>query len=156
APLYYRGVRVSLRKRGTGHAELARIAIDSAAAATCPDPRPPGRADRPVGAVCAQASDCHENACLPRTPAEGASGGACATGTAAADCAAAAGGASACGLAFDPIFLAPFRACVAPAARVLGERCLTSSECATGVCCGGVCSTCCAGGGAAGTLGAAA
>jgi hypothetical protein len=40
-------------------------------------------------------------------------------------------------------FLDPYRACVTAGSKVLGELCFSGGECATGVCCAGVCSACC-------------
>ena len=53
-----------------------------------------------------------------------------------------------CGLAWSAALIEPFPACTVPAALVLGSRCLIDAECASGSCCGGVCSTCCPTGGA--------
>ncbi len=41
-------------------------------------------------------------------------------------------------------FVDPYRACVPAASRSLGQLCRADGECATGTCCDGLCSTCCA------------
>jgi hypothetical protein len=40
----------------------------------------------------------------------------------------------------------PHRACVEPASRRLGALCASDGECASGICCDGICQECCAGG----------
>lgn len=43
-----------------------------------------------------------------------------------------------------PPFVDPYRTCIAAASRTLGQLCLADGECATGTCCEGLCSSCCA------------
>ena len=68
----------------------------------------------------------------------------CAACTSDADC----GAGKVCGLGWGTAFIEPFPACAPAAAAALGDRCLVDGECASGTCCHGVCSTCCATGGA--------
>ncbi|HEY4186027.1 MAG TPA: hypothetical protein VGP07_13215 [Polyangia bacterium] len=143
-PTYFQSVRVSLRKSGAGQAVLAQIQV--AKSSGCTGAPPQGSLGRPAGATCESASQCAGSSCLarqlatelipdPSTPRD-----VCASCASDADCAAG----SVCGLTWSPAFLEPFPGCAAPPALSLGERCLTGAACATGVCCAGVCSACCA------------
>jgi len=146
-PTYFQSVRLSIRKSGAGRAVLARI--QASKAADCPGAPPVGALARPPGATCESAEQCSAaaGACRARPldseliPDPSAPRSVCATCAADTDCAPS----MLCGLAWSPAFTEPYPACVAPAARALGERCLQAAECTTGVCCQGVCSTCCAG-----------
>jgi len=145
-PTYFHSVRLSISKSGAGRAVLARIQASKATG--CPGAPPEGALARPAGATCEAAAQCASGACRPRplaselipdpgTPRSVCAG--CATDT---DC----GAGTLCGLAWSAAFVEPYPACVAPPALLLGQRCLEAAECASGVCCQGVCSTCCAGG----------
>jgi len=142
-PTYFQSLRLSIRKSGEGHVVLARIQASKASG--CPGTPPVGALDRPAGATCESAEQCAAGACRarplaseliadPSTPRDVCSG--CAAD---ADC----GAGALCGLAWTPAFVEPYPACVAPPALALGQRCLAAAECATGVCCQGVCSACC-------------
>ena len=150
APSYFRSLRVSITKQGDGQAALAQISASKSSDCTAPPPADP--LDRPAGATCEMSSQCGAGQCLARDFAEdlipdypNTEQLACETCTGDGDCAAG----SVCGLAFSAEFVEPFRACTPLTAALLGERCLTGTGCATGICCYGVCSTCCtdAGGG---------
>jgi len=143
-PTYFQSVRMSIRKSGDGQVILARI--QASKATDCPGAPPVGALQRPPGATCESALQCAAGTCRarplgaeligdPATPRQ-----VCAACAADADC----GAGLLCGLAFSPSFPEPYPACVAPPAATLGARCLEAAECATGVCCQGVCSTCCA------------
>jgi len=144
APTYFQSVRLSIHKSGDGHAVLARI--QASKATDCPGSPPVGALGRPPGATCESAPQCAEGACRARPLAAeliadpGTPRAVCADCGADADC----GPGLLCGLAFSPTLLEPFPACMAGPSSALGERCLAAAECATGVCCQGVCSTCCA------------
>ncbi len=146
-PSYFLSLRIAIRKTGAGQAELAQIQVSKAS--DCSGPTPVGALVRPAGATCEAASQCAGALCVPRTAAgtlfDDDTGrqvcAACATD-------AACGAGSVCGLAWSTAFIEPFPACAAAAAAVLGDRCLADGECASGACCHGVCSTCCATAGA--------
>jgi hypothetical protein len=148
-PDHFQGIRFRLRKTGPGHAVLAQIrAIDEDECGGEPLAARPG----PAGAACVEftlVSEtewqselrpdwCASNLCVGTVP--GFLGElACGECDGDASC-----GRHVCGLESRvPPFLDPYRACVRPASRVLGERCFGDAECATGLCCGGACSTCC-------------
>jgi hypothetical protein len=145
APTYFHGVRIAIQKQGDGEAALAQIAAASSDGCTAPPPT--GDLGRPAGATCEVAAQCADGRCLARPeneeliPDPSTVQMACEACAADGDCAAG----SVCGLAYDPAFYDPHRACVPAAAAVLGARCLGDGECATGVCCRGVCSVCCGG-----------
>lgn len=148
APTYFQSVRVSIRKSGAGRAVLAQIRADKSAS-VCAGIPPVGATNRPDGATCEAAAQCAGGECNPRPVAaelipdsSSTPRGVCAGCAGDADCAAG----EVCGLGWSAAFPEPFPACLVPSGLLLGERCLSAGECATGVCCGGICSTCCAGG----------
>ncbi|HUS28028.1 MAG TPA: hypothetical protein VMZ53_05950 [Kofleriaceae bacterium] len=145
----YDGIRFELTKKGTGAAVLANIgantAHDQCAGLTALDPGP-----RRDGAQCdpTMASQCASGICRGSATEVPAS----AFGLACAGCNPAApscGGTDVCGLgdAFSPVFAVPTQ-CVGTETKELGEKCITSAECASGGCFKlasdgmGVCSTC--------------
>lgn len=146
-PTYFQSVRVSIRKRGAGHAVLARIQATKSSSA-CAGTPPVGAINRPDGATCEAAAQCAGARCDARPlaaeliPDPTTPRAVCAACAGNADCAAG----YVCDLGWSPAFPEPFPSCLAPAALPLGARCLSDAACATGVCCGGVCSTCCASG----------
>jgi hypothetical protein len=146
-PTYFQSVRVSIRKSGVGRAVLAQIQAAKSASA-CPGTPPVGATNRPDGATCEAATQCAGGRCDPRPlaaqliPDPGTPRDVCAACAGDADC----GGGEVCGLGWSAAFFEPFPVCLAPSGLVLGDRCLSDGECATGVCCGGICSSCCAGG----------
>jgi hypothetical protein len=155
APTYFRTVRVSIRKRGEGHAAVAQIQI--AKSSGCSDP-PLFTAQRPDGAPCESTAQCTTGRCLPQASAElllsdpTKARAVCEACDADSEC----GAGRVCGLGFVADFVEPHRRCTPAAAGVLGDRCLTGGECAGGLCCRGVCSSCCAEPGAAAAAGCAA
>jgi hypothetical protein len=151
-PGSFQGILFRLRKSGGGRAVLAQISARSIDVAECAGaveleqpPVPPGGAcysndpDDPFAPdddLCGSGRSAvtRPGAYLPYACGD------CATDD---DC-----GGEACGVESRVApFLDPHRACVAPASRVLGELCFGGAECATGVCCEGVCSACCDGDG---------
>ena len=146
APTYFRTLLVSISKHGEGHAVLAQIQANSASGCTA---LPLSTSNRPSGATCETADQCANGRCLSRALAEELLPDAskprlgCEACAGDLDCAAG----SVCGLGWSDLFLEPFAACTTAGGRELGERCLAAAECATGVCCAGVCSTCCLDGG---------
>ncbi len=137
-PAWYSGVRFIVRKTGPGRAILAQLDVSKSDGCTTARPSLP---NRPLGAVCSAAGDCASGKCEKGDGFEEPSCSGCATD---ADCAPG----EACGLEAGPL-RSLYRACGPKLRHLLGERCAESAECATGVCCGGVCSECCAGAGPA-------
>ena len=126
----YGGVRFELTKHGSGHAVLAQIAakvVDGGCAGLPPIMPAPA----PVGAACSVPAGCASGMCT---------GGAC-VGCVPGD--ASCTGGEVCGLGdpTSPVFAIP-QECVPASARQLGENCLADSECASGICTAGACSTC--------------
>lgn len=137
-PTWFSGVRFAVRKYGPARAVVARLDVEPAPQEDCATPAV-ALPDRPPGAKCVEAAECASARCLP------VAGGLfdvsiCEGCTRDADCPAG----QACGVEAGPGVLV-HRACGAPARHALGERCSGGLECATGVCCGGVCSECCDG-----------
>jgi hypothetical protein len=146
-PTYFQSVRVSIRKRGVGHAVLAKIQATKSSS-VCAGTPSAGATNRPAGATCETAAQCAGARCDPRPlateliPDATVARGVCAACADDADCAAG----DVCDLGWSSAFPEPFPSCLAHPALPLGARCLSDEACATGVCCGGVCSTCCASG----------
>lgn len=129
----YRGIRFRIRKTGPGHAVLAEI--EAVRDEGCVDP-PIQVMPRPLGAACDEGADCDSGVCAPQAIWGGTVCSAC---DGPEDCAE-----GVCGLHVTELglHLSPYRACEPTAARSFGERCALDSECTTGWCTGGVCSTC--------------
>ncbi len=142
-PTYFQSLRISIRKTGSGNAQLAHI--QASKASDCSGTPPVGTpASRPAGATCEMTGQCAVGQCQVRpTNAElfpdNTTRSVCASCETSADCAAG----EICGLAWSSAFLEPYPSCIAPPALVLGSHCLVDGECASGICCQGVCSTCC-------------
>jgi hypothetical protein len=141
-PSYFRSLRILIGKTGTGKAELAQI--QASKASDCSGSPPLGDLARPAGATCELPIQCAGATCRPRaavaTLFDDDNGlQVCTACTTDADC----GAGMVCGLGWSAEFIQPFPACAPAAAAVLGDRCLVDGECASGVCCDGVCSTCC-------------
>jgi hypothetical protein len=145
----YTGIKFRLSKRGPGRAVLAEIRAKTRKAEECPgDPiaLPPG----PEGAFCLKAEQCASGVCNPSVAptAYWIPPPTCGTCAKDADCT----GGAICGVDDAvPWWLDPYRACVPPASRDVGELCAVDAECASGACTHGACSTCgpklaCAGG----------
>lgn len=123
----YEGIRFRLTKVGAGRAVLAQIAAE---VSDVPCPTLVDPVGRPLGAACLDGADCELGLCTGFVCSECASGAECDDG-------------AVCGKVEDwPAHLAPWHACVAPAARALGEPCFVDEECATGVCTGALCGEC--------------
>jgi hypothetical protein len=134
-PDSYQGIRVRLRKQGAGRAVLADIAaIDTDECTGAPIEVD----SRPKGAWCDSEHPCDSGICR-----DGLRSGApmvCSQCAGDTDCAAG----QICGVAqWVPGHLDPYRSCVDPEQLALGRICSRDTECATGVCCDRVCSTCC-------------
>ncbi len=146
-PTYFQAVRVSIRKDGVGRAVLAKIQASKSSSA-CAGTPPAGATGRPLGATCEAVAQCAGGRCAARPAATelildpGDARGVCTACAGDADCPAG----DVCGLGWSPAFAEPFPACLPPPGLVLGDRCLADGECRAGVCCAGVCSTCCASG----------
>ncbi len=134
-PTHYQGIRFRIRKQGPGEAVLAEISAASSDECTLP---PLVIDSRPDGADCSDPAQCDNGAC-ELSPPDGLGREVCGGCTDDGDC-----GGGACGLeSAVPRFLTPYRTCVAAGHHGLGEVCVSDSECTTGLCCGGACSTCC-------------
>ena len=134
-PVWYEGVRFTVRKSGAGRAVLGTLRVTKAG--DCPGPALE-LVDRPLGALCDGAGDCSSGHCE-----EVNQWGALKTRTCSGcgddtDCAKG----QACGVEAGTT-LKLFLECGASARHQLGERCVGDGECATGVCCDGLCSQCC-------------
>jgi hypothetical protein len=145
APTYFNGARIFIDHTGNGGAALAQLQeLDSSDCSGAPV----STTGRPLGAHCESDDQCTSSRCRPRTtdeqltPTTNDTASLCEGCDADSDC----GAGQICGLVFGAEFRAPFLDCI-PAAHGYGERCARASECATGVCCGGMCSTCCKDGG---------
>jgi hypothetical protein len=125
-PTWYHGVRFILRKDSSGYAALAQLSAE-----TSPDCSgvPVDLGGRPAGAPCEDDEQCTIGSCSGT--------GYCGGCERDADC----GG--------DDICVAlsesddPQLSCIPPASIPFGNECTRDEACATGVCCSGICSTCC-------------
>ncbi|NMB76072.1 MAG: hypothetical protein GYA21_13205 [Myxococcales bacterium] len=135
-PTWYTKVRFSLRKTGPGRARLAHLRIsDPGDCSGAPLPLE----GRPLGATCERDGQCASGVCGPSGfPYRNADDQylTCGECRQDADCSG-----DTCGLVPDEFGL--HAACVPEGSRHLGERCLQDRECASGVCCSEVCSSCC-------------
>jgi hypothetical protein len=135
----WNGITFRLVKHGGGHAVLAEIKAETRPAADCTGAAitlPP----RPNGGWCHAGGECASGVCSGQSddPAILFPAQTCAACTSDAQCT----NGFVCGIDDAlPSALTPFRACVPPASRVLGELCAEDAECATGVC-HQTCSTC--------------
>jgi hypothetical protein len=150
----YAGIRFELAKTGAGHAELSNIGAKLVSGG-CQGLTPIVATSRPLGAPCRVATDCASGICgdsIIQPPFN--LGGlffvgnlVCVGCSGDQDCTAPG---MVCGLGdpTSPVRATP-RTCVPTAGRVLGDQCIESAECATGVCADHVCSTCDTSGGCA-------
>jgi hypothetical protein len=133
----FTGIRFDIAKHGPGHAAVARMRA-FVVQDGCDGIAELSGGPAPLGALCEAAADCASAICTPNSifPADRRCTG---CDPSHATC----GAGEVCGLAEPgPAERAVPVACVAEGARVLGEQCLTGTECATGICTFGVCSTC--------------
>lgn len=130
----YSGVKFTIRKSGTGEAILAqleaRISDECNDALPAVEPGPPG-----FGAVCDAEHACDKGTCSDAPFGEGTQCEQCTPGTCLNN--------TVCGAvdAYGP-FVEPHAGCVPANSKALGDVCLTDSECESGICNGGACSTC--------------
>lgn len=134
-PASYQGIRFRIRKAGPGRVVLADIAaIDNDECTGAPI----AVASRPKGAWCDAQLACDSGIC-----SDGVAAGdppVCGQCISDEQCP----GDQMCGVAqWVPGHLEPYRTCVEPGQLALGRICARNGECATGVCCESVCSTCC-------------
>ena len=136
----YSGVRFELAKRGAGHAVLAQI--DAKTSTQCGDIAVLDPGPQPDGEPCQLDDECASGKCRPSAflPPFGLTGF---TSVCEACDASSCTNGDVCGagLPASPVRAVP-TACVAPASAELGEQCVTSTECASGICTSGVCSAC--------------
>ena len=130
----YTGIRFEIAQRGPGHAVVARmhaaVSSDGCDGVPALDGGP-----APLGARCDGDADCASAICVHDFFGIGQ----CTGCTGEAPCT----GGEVCGLAAPgpPERRVPID-CVAAAARVIGEQCLSGAECASGICTAAVCSAC--------------
>ena len=137
------GARFIIRKESGGRAVLAQMRLRKVNAGECVG-APVEVRDRPLGVECEDDSDCTSSICSEVTRLGWAYDGAvtrsqrCGGCRDTNDC----GGEEVCGQ--DTHDKYGFHlACGASGRHVLGEICVDGAECTTGVCCEGICSTCC-------------
>lgn len=138
----YRGVRFLLSKRGTGKATLAQIAATTAPSTDCAGFDPVTVAPAPNGAWCTDDDDCTSGLCRS-VPDESTFFGTVKACVGCDPAAPACDAGSVCGV-FEPssFVRSIVPACVTEAADETGQRCRVDTECASGICNGGVCSMC--------------
>jgi hypothetical protein len=136
----YAGVRFEITKAGGGSAVLANIGAQTSSA--CDPSLPaivPGKA--PLGAPCNTGTDCTSGLCDGSAflPGNGVGQDGFCTSCEPGGC----GSGQQCGagVAVSPVDAVPL-ACSAIGSKKLGELCVTATECASGQCYGGACSTC--------------
>lgn len=147
-PSRYQGIVFRLEKSG-GHAVLAQIRARTVTLEECEGAVAIEDVPVPLGGNCWSLEPdepftpldevCASGQCVPGQP--GSLQALCAGCEDDAGC----GDGEVCGVeaTLSP-FVDPYRTCIAAASRALGQLCQVDGECATGTCCGGVCSTCCA------------
>ena len=131
----YSGIRFEIAKTGAGRAMVAQVQAKVPQDGACAGLTPTAAAPAPNGAACTQASECRS--------------GICGAGTLFVDQCVGCDGSTPCpsgqvcglGDATSPIFGIPLQ-CVPSGASLLGENCLWDTECASGICTAGACSTC--------------
>lgn len=139
-PRWYRGVRFTVKKTGSGKAVLAHVRVTTSKDGCSAEPLPIRAA--PKGVPCTRDSDCKSQHCVSvkQWNAKTKSGDVqvCSACRSENDC----GGSEVCGVEAASDFKL-YLGCGAAARHAFGERCAFDGECDSGVCCGGVCSTCC-------------
>jgi len=140
----FAGIRFQLAKTGGGVAQLGNIG--AALADNCGDLPVIDARPAPLGSPCDTSTDCASGICgesAAKPPFYGTNDSATDTVCVACDDAHACGVGQVCGVGDA---LSPVRAvettCVPVSAKQLGELCSRPSECATGFCTYGMCSTC--------------
>lgn len=147
-PTRYQGIVFRLAKTG-GHAVLGQIRARTVRLEECAGAAEIEEVPVQLGGNCWSFDPeqpftlldevCASGQCAPGRP--GTLQALCSGCEADADC----GGGEVCGVESAlSSFVDPYRTCVAAASRALGQLCLADAECATGTCCEGLCSTCCA------------
>jgi len=128
----YGGIRFEIAKQGSGNAVVAQIQAQTSMSCAGLSPIYPMPA--PDGATCTSSANCRSNNCVPSLFS-----GVCAGCNHDNDCS----GGDVCGLgaATSPLYAIP-QECIAPASKQLADNCLEDQECASGICSGGLCSTC--------------
>jgi hypothetical protein len=124
-PTWYEGVRFIIRKDGPGYAALAQLSAESTFDCTAV---PIELLNRPAGSVCEDDGDCASGDCDDEV---------CAGCSANEDC----DEGQLCGLLAGHARV--WRECVDEASTAFAGRCAEDAQCASGICCHGVCSACC-------------
>lgn len=137
----FEGMRFEIAKHGSGHAELARLRVQTSTdcagfAPSFTSPAPPVGGDCTALSACAPGASCVSLGAPSIVPDSVCVG--CGSD---ADC----GSGDVCGLGapVSQTLMIPTE-CVPAAQTPLGELCSTGEQCETGVCAAGVCSTCAA------------
>ncbi len=141
-PLRPLSTRFVVRKTGKGAATLAEVKIKKVNSEHCVGVQPFSLSDLEDGSQCNAATQCRGGSCqkVAQEPQwADLALEVCSRCTSGAACS----GSQVCGLAWSSATYLIHRACVDQGKRVLGERCQLELECASGVCCDGVCSSCC-------------
>ncbi len=136
----WNGIKFRLAKTGAGSAVLAEIKAQTRPAADCNGLAPVVLGARPDGGWCGAGTDCVSGVCVYGAVPPGGIFAplVCAACTTDSQCA----NGAVCGIDDAlPSELTPFRACIPPGSRRLGELCAENAECATGIC-HETCSTC--------------
>jgi hypothetical protein len=146
-PMTAQHVRFIVRKSGSGAATLAEVKIKKVGNDACAGVQPIALRDLAEGSPCTTDNQCKGHSCAKVTQwplwydvnrevcASCTPGGTCPSG-------------QVCGVAWGDPSSYLHRACVARGVKLLGERCGDNEECAGGICCSSVCSSCCVGSGA--------
>lgn len=133
APEWYSSVRFIVRKEGSGEVVLAQLHASYDTSDRCAGDQVTPK-HLPARAPCDDGDECLSGMCETGYCVGCESDDDCSEG-------------QTCGYAaVGPLFDLPFNAlpqCVEPHERAVGAICLGDAECETGVCCEGVCSTCC-------------
>lgn len=142
-PRWYEGLRLIVEKTGPGQVVLAELSLENELVDACTGPPIEVQGATPgtpcsVDATCAGGGHCGPSDARGLGTRPVLSCGTCISD---ADCT----GGAVCGLTADSERL-PYATCQVPGLDPLGEACSAGAECASGVCCGGACSTCCEGG----------
>ncbi|NOZ86706.1 MAG: hypothetical protein GXP49_10625 [Deltaproteobacteria bacterium] len=137
APTWYSSVRFIVRKTGPGKAVLARIRVQDGM--DCMG-TPLDLDNRPDGTPCEKNSQCSNGFCT-NLDSESDSylkyGARCTPCKDSNDC----GQGQACSFVYENQH--ETTRCDLSSQKAMGERCVTSEECSTGICCKGTCSSCC-------------
>lgn len=141
-PMTLADVRFLVRKAGSGAATLAEVKIKKVGNDHCAGVQPISLSDLADGSSCTRAGQCLGGQCQTVTQWPrwiDVDRDVCGSCTTMAGCP----GGRICGLTWSSSQRYLHQACVDKGQRLLGERCMVKASCASGICCEGVCSSCC-------------